>query len=78
MDQYEMVRTAHRVYKKSIRQIARETGHTRRTVRKVLAGQEPKYRREHPRRAIGSTRAVRSTVSFSAADPREAPRAPSG
>ena len=46
MDQYEMVRTAHRVYKKSIRQIARETGHTRRTVRKVLAGQEPKYRRE--------------------------------
>ena len=36
MDQYEMVRTAHRVYKKSIRQIARETGHTRRTVRKVL------------------------------------------
>ena len=46
MDQYELVRTAHRVYKKSIRQIARETGHTRRTVRKVLAGQEPKYRRE--------------------------------
>ena len=46
MDQYEMVRTAHRVYKKSIRQIARETGHTRRTVRKALAGQEPKYRRE--------------------------------
>ena len=46
MDQYELVRTTHRVYKKSIRQIARETGHTRRTVRKVLAGQEPKYRRE--------------------------------
>ena len=46
MDQYEMVRTAHRVYKKSIRQIARETGHTRRTIRKVLAGKEPKYRRE--------------------------------
>ncbi len=46
MDQYEWVRTAHRVYQKSIRQIARETGHTRRTVRKVLAGQDPKYRRE--------------------------------
>ena len=46
MDQYELIRTAHRVYKKSIRQIARETGHTRGTVRKVLAGQEPKYRRE--------------------------------
>ena len=42
MDQYELIRTAHRVYKKSIRQIARETGHTRRTVRKVLAGQEPR------------------------------------
>ena len=46
MDQYELVRTAQRVYKKSIRQIARETGHTRGTIRKVLAGQEPKYRRE--------------------------------
>ena len=46
MDQYEWVRTAHRVYKKSIRQIARETGHTRQTVRKVFVGQEPKYRRE--------------------------------
>ena len=46
MDQYEWVRTAHRVYKKSIRQIARETGHTRRTARKVLAGQDPKCRRE--------------------------------
>ena len=46
MDQYELVRTAHRVYKKSIRLIARETGHTRRTVRKALSGQEPKYRRE--------------------------------
>ena len=46
MDQYEWVRTAHRVYKKSIRQIAREAGHMRRTVRKVLAGQDPKYRRE--------------------------------
>ena len=32
MDQYEMVRTAHRVYKKSIRRISRETGHTRRTI----------------------------------------------
>ena len=46
MDQYELIRTAHQVYKKSIRQIARETGHTRRTIRKVLAGQEPRYRRE--------------------------------
>ncbi len=45
MDQYELIRTAARVYQKSIRQIARETGHTRKTIRKVLAGWEPKYRR---------------------------------
>lgn len=47
MDQYELIRTAARVYQKSIRQIAQETGHTRRTIRKVLAGYEPKYRRRH-------------------------------
>ncbi|PTL35942.1 transposase, partial [Candidatus Methylomirabilis limnetica] len=47
MDQYELIRTAARVYQKSIRQIARETGHTRKTIRKVLAGWEPKYRRRH-------------------------------
>ena len=46
MDQYEHIRTAHRVYQKSIRQIARETGHTRKTVRKVLQGLSPKYRRK--------------------------------
>ncbi len=46
MDQYELIRTAHRVYKKSIRQIARETGHTRKTIRKVLQGLSPKYRRK--------------------------------
>ena len=46
MDQYELIRTAQRVYKKSIRQISRETGHTRKTIRKVLKGLEPKYRRK--------------------------------
>ena len=46
MDQYELIRTSQRVYKKSIRQIAKETGHSRNTVRKVLSGQEPKYRRK--------------------------------
>jgi transposase len=45
MDQYELIRTAHRVYGKSIRGIRRETGHHRQTIRKVLAGQEPHYRR---------------------------------
>jgi len=46
MDQYEHIRTAHRVYGKSIRGIRRETGHHRQTIRKALAGKEPKYRRK--------------------------------
>ena len=50
MDQYELIRTAHRVYGKSIREIRRETGHHRETIRKALAGKEPKYRRRKPPR----------------------------
>jgi transposase len=46
MEQYELIRTAHRVYQKSIRQIAQETGHHRETIRKALAGVEPGYRRQ--------------------------------
>ncbi len=45
MDQYELIRTAHRVYGKSIRQISREYSHSRKTVRKALKGIEPKYQR---------------------------------
>ena len=45
MDQFELIRTASRVYGKSVRQIRRETGHHRATIRKALAGTEPKYRR---------------------------------
>ena len=36
VDQYEYIRTAHRVYDKKIREITRETGHSRNTVKKVL------------------------------------------
>jgi transposase len=43
MDQYGYVRTAHRVYKESIKQICRETGHSRETVRKVLRSQPVGY-----------------------------------
>lgn len=50
MDQYELIRTAHRVYGKSIREIRRETGHHRETIRKALQGLEPKYRRREPPR----------------------------
>lgn len=46
MDRYELIRTANRVCGKSIRAIAREYGHSRKTVRKALAGLEPKYRRK--------------------------------
>ena len=49
--QYELIRTASRVYGKSIRQIRRETGHHRTTIRKALAGTEPKYRRQKEPRA---------------------------
>jgi transposase len=52
MDQYEYVRTAHRVYKKSIKQICRETGHSRETVRKVLRsepfGYSPRAAQPYP------------------------------
>ena len=50
MDQYELISTARRVYGKSNREIARETGHHRETIRKALAGKEPKYRRRKPPR----------------------------
>jgi len=46
MDQYELIRTAKRAYGKSIRQIARHTGHHRVTIRKALSREEPQYRRE--------------------------------
>jgi transposase len=52
MDQYEYVRTAHRVYEKSIKQICRETGHSRETVRKVLRsepfGYSPRTTQPYP------------------------------
>jgi len=46
MDQYEHIRTACRVYKKSIRKIRNETGHHRETIRKALEGKVSKYRRK--------------------------------
>ena len=48
MDQYELIRTAHFVYEKGIREIAREYGHSRKTVRKALRGEVPRYRRKEP------------------------------
>jgi transposase len=43
MDQYELIRTAHRVYGKNISEIVRETGHARNTVKKALRGEFSGY-----------------------------------
>jgi len=55
MDQYGYIRTAHRVYKKSIKQICRETGHSRQTVRNVLRSEPCSYapRMEQPYPVLG-------------------------
>lgn len=45
MDQYEYIRTASRVYGKGIRQIQRETGHSRVTIRKVLEQEHSDYKK---------------------------------
>jgi transposase len=43
VDQYSYIRTAHRVYGKKIKQIARETGHSKNTIKKVLRGEYSGY-----------------------------------
>jgi transposase len=55
MDQYEYIRTAHRVYGKSGHEIARETGHDRKTIRKVLRGEASGYgkRQSQPYPVLG-------------------------
>jgi transposase len=55
MDQYGYIRTAYRVYQKSIKQICRETGHSRETVRKVLRSEPFGYSRrtEQPYPVLG-------------------------
>ena len=48
MDQYELIRTAYRVYGKNIRQLKRITGHSRNTVRKAIRGEAWGYKeRQH-------------------------------
>ena len=36
VDQYSYIRTAHRVYGKKIREIARDTGHSKNTIKRAL------------------------------------------
>lgn len=55
VDQYEYIRTAHRVYGKNVSEIARETGHSRNTVKKVLRGEFTGYspRQKQPYPVLG-------------------------
>lgn len=52
VDQYDYIRTAYRVYGKKIKQIARETGHSRNTIKKVLRGEyigyKPRVQQPYP------------------------------
>jgi transposase len=43
VDQYEFIRTSYRIYGKKIKEIARETGHSKNTVKKVLRGEHKGY-----------------------------------
>lgn len=49
MSQYELIKTAYRVYGKSIREIAREYGHSRKTVRKAIREVSPVYEQKQER-----------------------------
>lgn len=53
--QYEYIRTSYRVYGKSIRAIARETGHSRNTIRKILKSEYQSYkaRKNQPYPVLG-------------------------
>jgi len=55
VDQYEFIRAGHRVYKKSIKKLARETGHSINTIRKILKGECEGYqdRKTQPHRVLG-------------------------
>ena len=48
MDQYEFIRTAHRVYGKNISELSRMTGHSRNTIKKAICGEPWGYKeRKH-------------------------------
>ena len=55
VDQYAYIRIAHRVYGKGIREISRDTGHSKNTVKKAVRGEYGGYsaRRQQPFPALG-------------------------
>ena len=60
VDQYSYIRTAHRVYGKKIREIVRDTGHSRNTVRKALSEEHCGYstRKDQPYPVLGPYRDI--------------------
>ena len=56
VSQYDYIRTAHRVYGKSIKQISRETGHSKNTIRRALKREYSNYksRQQQPYPVLGS------------------------
>lgn len=73
MDQYEHIRTAHRVYGQSISEIARITGHSRNTIRKALSETYDGYslRQYQPFPVLGP---FQKTIDVWLSDDRERPR----
>ena len=55
MDQYEYIRVGQRVYGKTIKELQRETGHSKNTIKKVLRGEYQGYseRKEQPYPVLG-------------------------
>jgi len=47
VNQYEFIRTAHRVYGRNISELSRMTGHSRNTVKKALRGEMWGYKERH-------------------------------
>src|SRR6056297_406743 len=73
MDQYEHIRTAHRVYGQSISEIARITGHSRNTIRKALSETYDGYslRQHQPFPVLGPFQKI---IDVWLNDDRERPR----
>ena len=44
VDQYDLIRTSYRIYGKGVKQIARETGHSKNTIKKVIRGEDTGYK----------------------------------
>jgi transposase len=73
MDQYEYIRIAHRVYEKGIREIERDTGHSRNTIRKALKGELQGYSKRG-RQAFPVLGAYLETINRWLEEDKERPR----